>query len=51
MSKKYYENLMASSGSTSIAFKSKFGSKIMSNLGWEKGKGLGLNEHGIVAPI
>ena len=51
MSKKYYEKLVAGSGSTSKKVKSKFGEKIMEQLGWASGKGLGKNDDGMQDPI
>ena len=47
MSKKYFEKLMIGSGSTTKEVKSKFGEKIMAQLGWESGKGLGKKEDGM----
>ena len=48
MSKKYYDKLVAGSGSTNKKVKSKFGEKLMAQMGWEQGKGLGKNENGMV---
>ena len=47
MSRKYFDKLMTGTGSTSRTVKSKFGSKIMEQLGWNEGKGLGKNEDGM----
>ena len=47
MSRKYYDKLMTGTGSTTKEVKSKFGEKIMAQLGWETGKGLGKNEDGM----
>ena len=47
MSRKYYDKLMVGSGSTTKTVKSKFGSKIMEQMGWEAGKGLGKEEDGM----
>ena len=46
MSKSYYDKLITGTGSTAKTVKSKFASKILANLGWESGKGLGANEDG-----
>ena len=51
MSKKYFNKLMIGSGSTTKKVKSKFGEKIMAQLGWESGKGLGANEDGLLECI
>ena len=47
MSRKYFDKLMVGSGSTSKQVKSKFGAKIMEQMGWEDGKGLGKEEDGM----
>ena len=47
MSRKYFDKLMVGSGSTTKTVKSKFAAKIMEQLGWEAGKGLGKNEDGM----
>ena len=46
MSKKYFDKLVAGTGSTTKAVKSKFGSKILASMGWTEGAGLGANEDG-----
>ena len=51
MSKKYFDKLVTGSGSTTKKVKSKFGEKIMAQMGWEDGKGLGKNLHGLHEPI
>lgn len=47
MSKKYYDRLLTGTGETKKEVKSKFGTKMMEMMGWEKGKGLGRNEDGM----
>ena len=47
MSKKYFEKLMVGTGSTTKVVKSKFGAKIMEQMGWSDGKGLGKAEDGM----
>ena len=47
MSKKYFDKLMLGSGKTNKMVKSKFGEKIVAQLGWEQGKGLGKKEDGL----
>ena len=47
MSKKYYDRLLTGTGETKKEVKSKFGSKMLEMMGWEKGKGLGKNEDGM----
>ena len=46
MSKKFYDKLALGTGTSNKEVKSKFGSKIMAQLGWQAGKGLGANEDG-----
>lgn len=41
MSKKYYERLSKTAGTSKTAFSSDFGLKILKKFGWEEGKGLG----------
>lgn len=48
MSKKYYDRLLTGTGETSKEVKSKFGLKMLEQMGWAKGKGLGKNEDGMV---
>lgn len=47
MSKKYYDRLLTGTGETKKEVKSKFGTKMMESMGWEKGKGLGKNLDGM----
>ena len=47
MSKKYYDRLLLGTGETKKEVKSKFGTKMMESMGWEKGKGLGKNLDGM----
>lgn len=47
MSRKYFDRLLTGSGETNKEVKSKFGSKMMEQMGWEKGKGLGKHEDGM----
>lgn len=47
MSKKYYEKVLAGSGTSSVKVKSAFGSKILAKYGWKEGDGLGATMSGI----
>lgn len=47
MSKKYFDRLLTGTGETKREVKSKFGMKIMEQMGWEKGKGLGAKLDGM----
>ena len=47
MSKKYYDKILTSSGTSSVKVKSAFGAKILAKYGWTDGKGLGANEDGV----
>ena len=47
MSKKYYEKVLASSGTSTVKVKSAFGSKILAKYGWKEGEGLGATMSGI----
>ena len=51
MSKKYYDRLLTGTGETSKEVKSKFGQKMLEQMGWQKGKGLGRNEDGMTECI
>ena len=47
MSRKYYEKVLAGSGTSSVKVKSAFGSKILAKYGWKDGEGLGATMTGI----
>ena len=47
MSRKYFDRLLTGSGETNKEVNSKFGQKMLENLGWQKGKGLGKHEDGM----
>ena len=47
MSRKYFDKLMIGSGSTTKTVKSKFGEKMMAQMGWTAGNGLGKKEDGM----
>ena len=51
MSKKYYDRLLTGTGETNREVKSKFGQKMLEQMGWQKGKGLGRNEDGMTECI
>merc|ERR1719230_682798 len=46
MSKKYFDKIAKSSGTSSRTFESDFGRRILMKYGWEEGKGLGRNQEG-----
>jgi hypothetical protein len=47
MSKKYYEKILAGSGTSSVKVKSAFGEKILAKYGWKEGQGLGSSMSGV----
>ena len=47
MSKKYYEKILAGSGTSSVKVKSVFGEKILAKYGWKEGQGLGSTMSGM----
>ena len=47
MSKKYYEKILAGSGTSSVKVKSAFGEKILAKYGWKEGQGLGATMSGV----
>jgi len=47
MSKKYYDKVLAGSGTSSVKVKSVFGSKILAKYGWKEGQGLGATMSGV----
>lgn len=47
MSKKYYEKILAGSGTSSVKVKSAFGEKILAKYGWKDGQGLGSSMSGV----
>ena len=47
MSKKYYEKVLAGSGTSTVKVKSAFGSKILAKYGWSEGQGLGASMSGV----
>ena len=51
MSKKYFNKLIEGTGSTTKAVKSKFGAKILADMGWSEGLGLGANKDGMTECI
>ena len=51
MSKKYFDKLLTGTGTTNKEVKSKYGEKLMKSLGWDKGKGLGKNESGMLGCV
>ena len=46
MSSKYRDRLLQSSGVSNIRFESEYAKKLMMNMGWKEGNGLGKNQHG-----
>lgn len=46
MSKKYYDKVLAGSGTSQVKVKSVFGAKILSKYGWKEGDGLGSSMSG-----
>lgn len=46
MSKKYFERLAKTGGTSSKAFESDFGKRILMKYGWKEGEGLGRNSEG-----
>jgi hypothetical protein len=46
MSTKYRERLLQSSGVSNIPFQSEYAKKLMKQMGWKEGNGLGKNQHG-----
>lgn len=47
MSKKYYDKILAGSGTSQVKVKSVFGAKILSKYGWKEGEGLGSSMNGV----
>ena len=47
MSKKYYDKVLAGSGTSQVKVKSVFGAKILSKYGWKEGDGLGSSMNGV----
>ena len=46
MSTKYRDRLLQSSGVSNIRFESEYAKKLMVQMGWKEGKGLGKNQNG-----
>jgi Pin2-interacting protein X1 len=46
MSSKYRDRLLQSSGVSNIRFESEYSKKLMTQMGWKEGNGLGKNQHG-----
>ncbi len=51
MSRKYYDKLLTSNGTSNKKVKSKFGESILKSMGWDEGKGLGRKEDGMTECI
>ena len=51
MSQKYFDRLLKGSGRTQKEVKSKFGTRMLEKMGWEKGLGLGKNKDGMTECI
>jgi tuftelin-interacting protein 11 len=47
MSRKYYDKVLAGSGTSSVKVKSAFGAKILAKYGWKEGQGLGSSMNGV----
>jgi hypothetical protein len=47
MSRKYYDKVLAGSGTSSVKVKSAFGAKILAKYGWSEGQGLGSSMNGV----
>jgi hypothetical protein len=46
MASKYRDRLLQSSGVSNIRFESEYAKKLMMNMGWKEGNGLGKKQHG-----